>query len=75
MEHLRKHKLSLGSVVCGIVLILGGFLWMWIDVAFFEPIGVNFGPGWMILGGGLLIIGGLLGWIISILAQKVFRRR
>lgn len=24
MEHLRKHKLSLGSVVCGIVLILGG---------------------------------------------------
>ncbi|WP_255376906.1 hypothetical protein [Rothia sp. ND6WE1A] len=44
-------------------------------MAFFEPIGVNFGPGWMILGGGLLIIGGLLGWIISILAQKVFRRR
>lgn len=48
MEHLRKHKLSLGSMVCGTVLILGG---------------------------GLLIIGGLLGWIISILAQKVFRRR
>lgn len=75
MEHLRKHKLSLGSVACGIVLILGGYLWMWSDVTFFEPIGVNFGPGWMILGGGLLIICGLLGWIFSLVTQKIRGKR